>query len=296
MVPDTYHTPVLLQEVLDNLQIQQNEKYIDATLGGGGHTSEILRRGGRVLAIDADADALQFVESRKSEVDKLGRLVVVKGNFRDIDHIARENGFESVAGILFDLGVSSHQLDTPERGFSFGAEGPLDMRMDKELSVTASDLVNGLTRHELAELFTRFGEEGYARQIANKISEERQRNAITTTGQLAAIIESVVKTRKDEHHPATKVFQALRILVNDELHSLEEALPKCLLLLKDKGRLVVISFHSLEDRIVKRAFEKFESDALGRTITDKPVVPSDEEMHANRRSRSSKMRVFERTI
>lgn len=304
---DKYHISVLLQQVLEYLQVKSGEKYIDATLGGGGHTFEILRRGGKVLGLDVDEDALEYVRSkampagRQVESLKLeglakDNLVVKRSNFRDIGKIARENGFEKVAGILFDLGVSSHQVDTAERGFSFIKSGPLDMRMDQTLSVQAKDLVNGLTRQELTDLFTRFGEERFARKIATRISEERLKQPIETTDQLAALIERVVHTKEGQVHPATRVFQALRILINDELRSLEEALPQAVDLLDDSGRLVVISFHSLEDRIVKQQFEQLEREKKGIIITKKPIIPTDEEMEQNRRSRSSKLRVFERHV
>jgi 16S rRNA (cytosine1402-N4)-methyltransferase len=294
MQPDSYHTSVMLPEVLEQLHIQEGDSYIDATLGGGGHTLGIVERGGHVLAIDVDEDALAYVESQKSNVPNAKNLILVQGNFRDIDRIAKEHGYEKVAGILFDLGVSSHQLDTSGRGFSIRHNGPLDMRMDKTLSVRASDLVNGLTKQELTDLFIRFGEEGFARQIAGQIVEARKSKPIQTTGELAELVENVVRGNKLQIHPATKVFQALRIIVNDELNSLSEALPKAVLLLKKNGRLAVITFHSLEDRIVKHLFDEFSQEGKGRVLTEKPLLPSDFEMQTNRRSRSAKLRVFEK--
>lgn len=294
MVHDIYHTPVLKQEVLDYLLVTNNKRFIDATLGGAGHTSALLELGASVLGIDVDDDALSFVEQLTVHNSQFtNKLKVVKGNFRDIDRIAEENGFEDVDGILFDLGVSSHQLDTPQRGFSIQHTGPLDMRMDNTLSIKAKDLINGLTRQELVDLFTRFGEEGFARHISNAISEARHIKPIETTEELAKIIEKVVYG-KGEIHPATRVFQALRIVVNDELNSLEEALPKSINLLKKNGRVVVISFHSLEDRIVKNKFLEFEEKGLGKILTKKPLIPTELEQEKNRRSRSSKMRVFEK--
>lgn len=289
----TYHTSVLLQEVLDYLDIAPGQKYIDATLGGGGHSLEIVRRGGQVLGIDQDQEAIDFVKSKDWE-----RLTLVHGNFRDIDTIARSQKFEKVHGILFDLGVSSHQLESPTRGFSYLAEGPLDMRMDQTLSVRAADLLKILTKGELYDLFYRLGEERHARTIADSIIRARGVMPIETTGQLTALLLTAYGIR----HPTPKmkalvskrVFQALRIAVNDELEALEEALPKALSILEKKGRLVVISFHSLEDRIVKHAFRRFAEKNVGRIVTKKPIGPSEKEEKSNVSSRSSKLRVFEK--
>jgi 16S rRNA (cytosine1402-N4)-methyltransferase len=291
-----YHTSVLLQETIEQLQIKAGGKYIDGTIGGGGHTFEILKHGGRVLGLDVDEEALEFVEKGLGIRDQeLGEnLILVNGNFRDIDKIAREYRFNNVSGILLDLGISSHHVDEAERGFSFLKDGPLDMRMDKNLGVTAEDLVNGLTKNELYELFTKFGEEGFARVISNSIVNARKIKKIETTAELAQVIKRAVPYAKKGIHPATKAFQALRIAVNDELNSISETLPKALSLLESSGRLAIISFHSLEDRIVKQAFIGFEEKHLGRIITKKPIVPSDEEINENNRSRSSKLRVFEK--
>ena len=287
---NNYHTSVLLQEVLDYLELKRGKWYIDATLGGGGHTQAILERGCRVLGIDVDQDALNHVRQRLGSNED---LVLARGNFREIDTLAKEHGLEKVSGILFDVGVSSYQLDTPERGFSF-QDGPLDMRMDQQLSVTAGDLVNGLTNKELQELFVRLGEERYARSIAKHIEVYRKEQLIRTTGELVGIIRQAVPHLPTKVHPATRVFQALRIAVNDELHALSEALPKAVNLLESGGRLVVISFHSLEDRIVKRAFVTFEQEGLGKIITKKPIEATEDELGENRRSRSAKLRVFEK--
>lgn len=293
---NNYHTSVLLQEVIEFLNIKPGHKYIDATLGGGGHTVEMLRHGGDVLGIDVDGDAHSYVESlissRKEELK--GSFSSAYGNFEKIDEIAKEQGFIPVSGIVFDLGVSSHQFDTPERGFSF-QPGPLDMRMDKELAVTASHLVNGLTRVELITLFEKYGEEPFARKIAGSIAERRIKAPFQTTEDLAEVIKRAVP-KNDGIHPATRVFQALRMAVNDEMHVLENALPKALKLLGNDGRLAVISFHSLEDRIVKYAFEDFEKSGEGEIVTKKPIIPTQKEQEENRRSRSAKLRVFERKI
>lgn len=295
---NTYHISVLLQETIAQLNIRAGKRYIDGTIGGGGHTAEILKHGGIVLGLDVDQDALEFVQKDlrlKIKDLRFGTdLVLVKGNFKGIATIARENGFEKVAGILLDLGVSSHHFDEAKRGFSFQSEGPLDMRMDKELQVNAGDLVNALTRGELIELFTTYGEEPFARSIASHIVEARKEKRIETTTELAGIIRKAVPFTKKGINPATKVFQALRIAVNDELHVLIETLPKAVELLESNGRLAVISFHSLEDRIVKRSFLAFEEKGLGKVVTKKPIVPSEEEIMANSRSRSSKLRVFEK--
>jgi 16S rRNA (cytosine1402-N4)-methyltransferase len=293
-----YHTSVLLQETIEYLQIKAGENYIDGTLGGGGHTIEILKHGGKVLGIDIDQDALDYVaekfkvQNAKSEIGK--ELFLIRGNFKDIDTIAKENGFVDVAGILFDLGVSGHHFDDPSRGFSFQKEGPLDMRMDNELEVRAGDLINGLTKNELTDLFIRLGEERFARIIVSRLIEERTKKRIEKTTELAEIIKSAVPFSKKGIHPATKVFQALRIAVNDELNNLTEALPKALALLESGGRLAVISFHSLEDRIVKRSFLEFAKKNSGTIITKKPVIAGEEEIRANSRARSAKLRVFEK--
>ncbi len=288
---DEYHIPVFEQEVTRFLDVQRGNRYIDATLGGGGHSFEILKRGGSVLGIDVDDEAIAFVK-KKFSINE--RLTLVRGNFKDIAEIARLHGFTNVSGVLFDLGVSSYQLDTQDRGFSFKNSGPLDMRMDKSLSVTAEDLVNGLTKEELYELFSKYGEEDFAFAISKSIVGARSIKPITTTGELAAIIAKSVHGGNRDIHPATRAFQALRIVVNDELHSLKTALPQALTILGKKGRIVVISFHSLEDRIVKQAFRKFAKENKGNILTDKPIVPSESEQIANRRSRSAKLRVFEK--
>lgn len=291
-----YHTPVLLQETVESLQIRKGAKYIDATLGGGGHTEEILKRGGIVLGIDVDEDALHFVKNRIQDA----KLICVQGNFRDIDSIAKEHGFEHVAGVLFDFGVSSFQLDRAEKGFSFTKSGPLDMRMDKSLSFTAKDLVNGLTRAELQELFVRLGEERNAKNIASEIVRDREESQIETTDQLVRVIEKAFGVTNEMISPkrraqmCMRVFQALRIGVNDELGVIRDALPKALELLDKNGRLVVISFHSLEDRIVKQTFVDFEKRGRGKIITKKPVITGEDEARSNRRSRSAKLRVIEK--
>lgn len=292
---DRYHTTVLFEETLAWLEIKPDRKYIDATLGGGGHGLEVANRGGVLLGIDQDQDALEYVKNRiKNQESRIKeRLQLVKGNFKDLAEIARENGFVDVDGVLFDLGVSGHQFDTAERGFSFVREGPLDMRMDTDLSVKASDLVHGLTKKELEELFYKFGEERFGRKIADRIVVERGWGEIKTTGDLARIIEGAVP-KGGHSHPATRVFQALRIAVNDELNNLRSSLPQALDVMHSGGRIVVISFQSLEDRIVKQQFRAFEDKGKGTVLTKKPVIPGEQEVAVNVRSRSAKLRVFEK--
>ncbi len=293
---NNYHVSVLLRQTIELLNVQPEKKYIDGTLGGAGHTALILEHGGKVLGIDQDQDALNYVAKKfKAGKHTIGKeLILAKGNFKDIDVLAKEHGFENVAGILLDLGISSHHVDAAERGFSFMKEAPLDMRMDQELGVRASDLVNALTKNELFELFTKLGEERFSRSIVESIIRTRQIKRIETTTELAEIIRRAVPSSPKGIHPATKVFQALRIAVNDELNSVREVLPKAIPLLATGGRLAVISFHSLEDRIVKRAFLDFEEKGFGKIITKKPVIPTQEEIAENSRSRSSKLRVFEK--
>lgn len=281
------HNPVLVGQVIDFLIVSTGKKYLDLTVGAGGHSLEIIKRGGRVLGIDLDPEIL----ARARQV--LGnQATLVEGNYKDVDLIAKENGFEKLDGILLDLGLSSFQLDSPERGFSFRFDAPLDMRMSPELGVRAVDLVNGLNVGELEELFMKLGEEKQARRIAKEIVGSRVDHKITTTTELAEIVKKVKKVSFGKHiHPATQVFQALRIAVNDELNNLREVLPKASSLLGKDGRLVVISFHSLEDRIVK---DFFKSSSELKVLTEKPITASEEEVGLNPRSRSAKMRVAEK--
>lgn len=290
-----YHKSVLLQQVLNYLQVTDGKKYIDATLGGGGHTFGILKQGGKVLGLDVDSEAIDFVRSKIKDLGFKNDINIIKGNFRNIDVLAREKGFGKPAGILLDLGVSSHQLDTPERGFSFKSDAALDMRMDKDLSVRALDLLKVLTKGELYELFKNFGEESNALRIASNIVESRRVSPIENTLQLEAIIRKTVRNKNQKNNPAARVFQALRIAVNDELNAISEALPKALSLLETGGRLVIISFHSLEDRIVKHTFIDWKKKGLGTIITRDPVLPDESEIASNTRSRSAKMRVFEKS-
>lgn len=307
----SFHTSVLLQEVITLLRVAKGKKYIDATVGGGGHTFEILKRGGVVLGIDVDQSAIDHVKkilrdkdikmlregqdrSLNISISEYPNIILIRGNFRDIDTIAHSKGFDKVAGILFDLGVSSHQLKSGCRGFSFMHDVPLDMRMDTRLTVKAADLVNALHEGELYDLIHSLGEEHFASPIAFAIIRARAVKPIETTGELARIVREAYRGRRGKIDPATKVFQALRIAVNDELNNLSVVLPKSVTLLERGGRLTVVSFHSLEDRIVKEQFLQFQQMALGTVLTKKPIVPGSEEIAQNKKSRSAKLRVFEK--
>lgn len=303
-----YHIPVMLKEVLEFLNIQKDHWYIDCNIGGGGHTKGILEKGGNVIGIDLDPDAIkQVVQEFNPSLHYLNHgvinvtdgLIIAQENFADIDSVVSEvkamKQFNNLTinGVLFDLGVSTHQLEETERGFSFNNDAPLDMRMNPTKGTSAKDLVNGLYEKELAELFLKLGEENWSKPIAKRIVQYREKKQIETTGELANIILSVRGRSSSERiHPATRVFQALRIAVNDELNSLKEALPKAFEVLEPGGRIVVISFHSLEDRIVKNYFRELEEKKLAKVITDKPIETSEEETNLNPRSRSAKLRVI----
>lgn len=288
-----HHIPVMLNEVIENLQIKDGEKYIDATLGGGGHTKEILKHGGKVLGIDQDQDALDFVKEDQKESISNNNLTIAKGNFRDLTDIARKNNFTDISGILMDLGVSSYQLDTVGRGFSIKHEDILDMRMDKSSELSAIDVVNTYSYERLVDIFYRYGEEHNAKGIAQMIVDTRKKKPITTTQELSKLVEKIPH-KSEDIHPTTRVFQAIRIEVNDELSSLKAALEEAIEVLRPGGRLVVITFHSLEDRIVKMKFEKMMRGKLGFLVNKKPLVASFDETQKNKRSRSAKLRVFEK--
>jgi len=296
---DIYHIPALLNETVKALDIKPKHKYIDATLGGGGHSVEIVKKGGILLGIDQDPEAVSYASERLKNAQACPDLLppkLVQSNFAEIDKVAKEFGFEKVAGILFDLGVSSHQLETSNRGFSFNQEGPLDMRMNPNLSVTAKDLVNGLNEGELAELFWKLGEEKFSRRFAKAICQARLNRPIETCNDLSQIILQEVSPRGRfaRIHPATRVFQALRIAVNDELNSLKIALPKAVELLESQGRIVVLSFHSLEDSIVKRFFIDQMGKGILKIISKSPITPTKEEIRLNPRARSAKLRAAEK--
>lgn len=288
-----FHTPVMLKEIIEFLNIQQEAWYVDCNIGGGGHTQEILKRGGKVLGIDLDKEAISYLTTSMNPYIQTGDLILKQDNFANLKKIIEEFQISKIKGILFDLGLSSHQLDNPDRGFSFQSDAPLDMRMDQSIGATAADLINGLYENELVELFIKYGEENYPKRLAKKIVEIRSSRPITTTKQLADLVSSVIHTR-GKINPATKIFQALRIAVNDELGNLEKALPQAVEVLDGGGRLVVLSFHSLEDRIVKD-FIKVQVD-MGQvqSLTKKPIKPTEEEVRQNPRSRSAKLRAAEK--
>src|SRR5579885_616244 len=310
----TQHRPVMPAEVLAALRPHPGGRYIDATAGGGGHTALLLEHsapGGQVLAIDADPQALERIAARLREPLTSGQLLLAQGNFAELKHIAEHVGFGQVEGILFDLGLSSDQLADRARGFSFSGDGPLDMRFDPTQTTTAADLVNTLSEAALADLIWRYGEERRSRLIARRIVQARTHQPITRTAQLAQIAASGVPGHPGGIHPATRTFQALRIAVNDELQHLEQVLPQALDLLAPGGRLAVISFHSLEDRIVKRFFQAEARDCICppqtplcicqhrariRVITTHPLLASPAEQEQNPRARSAKLRVAERLI
>ena len=295
------HIPVLLKEVMDALAVRPGGRYVDGTLGRAGHTKEIIARGGMVLGIDRDEQAIR-------EIGEVAGLTAVRGRHGDLKEIANEKGWSEVDGILLDLGVSSPQLDEAGRGFSFLREGPLDMRMDRSSGLSAADIVNGESAERLEEIFRELGEEPQARRIAKAIAKEREKRKFETTVEFADFVERVVG-RRGAHHPATRVFQALRMEVNDEIGELERALEGGLGLLKSGGRFAVITFESLTDRIVKRFFAKHVGRMVSlqqggerwegeeprmRAVTGKVVVASEEEADFNPRSRSAKLRAAEK--
>jgi len=302
------HTPVLLQTAIKYLNVKPNQLYIDATVGGGGHAELILQKGGRVLGIDCDPEAIGVTQKRlaqacpnspffqKGEANEQGRVPpkrqwqLIKGNFANLENIVKQAKIGQVDGILFDLGATAYQLTSKRRGFSFRSNAPLDMRMDPDLNVTAADLIAALSENELYQIFTKFSQEQLARPIARAIVGARRIKPIKTCQELATIIERIYRKR-GRIHPATKVFQALRIAVNDELNNLKKALPQALRLLKKEGRLVVISFHEGEDRIVKNFLKKNSQAMKLKIITKNIVRPDDEEIIINPRARSAHLRV-----
>lgn len=308
----TQHIPVMPAEVLEALHPHAGGRYIDGTTGGGGHTTLLLEHSepdGQVLAIDADPQALERVEERLRAFITAGRLRLAHGNFAELYRIAKDAGFGAVDGILLDLGFSSDQLANRERGFSFSIDGPLDMRFDPAQPTTAADLVNTLPERELADLLWRYGEERRSRQIARRIVQARVRQPITRTMQLAQLVATGAPSHAGGIHPATRTFQALRIAVNRELASLEAALPQAVDLLIPGGRLAVISFHSLEDRIIKHYFQMEARNCICpprtpvcvcghqahlKIVTSHALVASPAEQQHNPRARSAKLRIAER--
>jgi len=289
------HTPVMLAEIMEALQPAAGKILLDGTVGYGGHTHEWLRRSepdGIVIGLDQDPEALQY--SRKLLEPVGTRCTLLQANFEQFDLALTANNIAAVDAMLLDLGVSSPQLQVGPRGFSFQQEGPLDMRMNPESALTAAEIVNKWPEPKLADLFHEYGEERYARRIARMIVQERRQNRIETTQHLAQLIKSRVRSASRRIHPATRVFQALRIAVNNELGALDHFLDKFQSYLRPRGRVAILSYHSLEDRRVKLAFRKAAADQL-RILTKKPLTPSDEEIHDNPRARSAKLRVGEKT-
>ncbi len=306
------HTSVLLQETIEQLKIRPDGIYVDGTLGGGGHAYEVLSRlseHGRLIGIDQDADAIRAAAKRLDPFKD--QVSIVRSNYADMRAQLKNLGIEKVDGILLDLGVSSFQLDTPERGFTYRIEdAPLDMRMDDRQKLTAKDIVNEYSEKELFRIIRDFGEDKFAKNIAKHIVNTRREKEILTTGELCAVIRGAIpmKVQKSGGHPAKRTFQAIRIELNRELDVLKDSLDDMIDLLHDGGRICVITFHSLEDRIVKTIFRKNEHPCIcppdfpvcvcGRiskgTAVRKPIVPSEEELKNNKRSKSAKLRVFER--
>ena len=307
------HKSVLLEESIEGLQIKPEGIYMDGTLGGGGHAIEAAKRlkgKGRLFGIDRDEEALHAAGERLKDYED--RVTLIRDTFENGVLRLKEMGVSGVDGILLDLGVSSYQLDNPERGFSYNQDTELDMRMDKRQSLTAKEIVNGYSREELARIISEYGEDKFARNIAKHIDEARKQAPIETTFQLNDIIKAAIpaKMRAEGGHPSKRTFQAIRIECNRELEGLRNALEEMIPFLNPGGRICIITFHSLEDRIVKSAFKKQENPCtcppefpvcvcgkkpLGKVITRKPILPSGEEMEANSRAKSAKLRIFERS-
>lgn len=306
------HVPVLLDEVMDGLNLQPSGIYVDGTLGGAGHSSQIAARlteGGRLIGIDQDRDAIAAASRRLEAFGDM--VIIVHDNYEHIPQILQQLGISSVNGILLDIGVSSYQLDNPERGFSYNSDEPLDMRMDQESPVTAADIVNERSQEELTRILRDYGEERYAANIARRIVQERESRPFTTTGDLVRVIRASVPMKMQEKYgnPCKRSFQAIRIACNRELDVLQDSIDQLIDLLSPGGRLCIITFHSLEDRIVKNAFRRNENPCTcppefpvcvcgkkskGKVITRKPIVPSENELERNKRAASSKLRVFEK--
>ena len=308
------HKSVLLYETVDSLNIRPDGIYVDGTLGGGGHAYEVCRRlgeHGRLIGIDQDADAIAAATKRLEPF--ADKVTVVRSNYENIASILHELGIEKVDGIYLDLGVSSYQLDTASRGFTYREDAPLDMRMDQRNTQTAADIVNTYSEMELYRIIRDYGEDRFAKNIAKHIVAARQEAPVETTGQLIEIIKAAIpkKVRATGGHPAKKTFQAIRIELNRELEVLSDTLDEMIDLLEEDGRICIITFHSLEDRIVKNIFRKNENPCTcpkefpvcvcgkkpkGKVITRKPILPTKSEMEENPRAKSAKLRVFERHI
>jgi 16S rRNA (cytosine1402-N4)-methyltransferase len=306
------HISVLLDETIENLDVKPDGIYVDGTLGGAGHAYEVCKKlsdKGKFIGIDQDEEAIAVSAKRLEEFGK--KVTVVKSNYVHMKQVLEEQGIQKVDGIVLDLGVSSYQLDNSERGFSYMEDAPLDMRMDREQPITAKDIVNRYPEAELVRIIRDYGEERFAKSIARNIVKERERKELETTGELVDIIRSSMpaKARNGKGHPAKRTFQAIRIECNQELEVLREALDDMVDMLNEDGRICIITFHSLEDRMVKTSFRKAENPCTcppdfpvcicgkkpkGKVITRKPILPSEEEMERNPRSKSAKLRVLKR--
>lgn len=304
-----HHVTVLKNEAVDGLLVRQGGIYIDMTLGGGGHSGEILKRGGTLIGIDKDENAIKAAGAVLSEAGS--DFTLVKSDFKDVKKVIRDLGIEAVDGIVMDLGVSSHQLDEAERGFSYMNDGLLDMRMDRQSEFSARDVVNRYDEKELFRVINDYGEERWAKRIASFIVEARVKKEIETTGELVSIIKAAVPkgARMEGPHPAKRTFQAIRIEVNGELSILEESVRSGIDILKPGGRISVITFHSLEDRCVKNTYAKLYKGCICppeypvcvcgkkpeiKIVTKKPIVPTEEEIEKNPRARSAKLRIAEK--
>ncbi len=306
------HITVLKEESVESLNIKKDGVYVDCTLGGAGHSELILTklsREGHLYAFDQDDVAIDHARKRLSRFE--GQFTIIKSNFRYLKEELNKRGVDTVDGILFDLGVSSPQLDEAERGFSYQHDAPLDMRMDRSVELTAEEIVNEWSFHDLLKIISKYGEERFAKQIARKIEAFRLNKRIKTTGELVEIIKDAIPApaRRTGGHPAKRTFQAIRIAVNDELRAFEDALKDAILLTKKGGRIAVITFHSLEDRICKHIFKEESTgpefppnlpiipegyEPTLKIVTRKPIIPTDEEVTSNKRSRSAKLRVAEK--
>lgn len=306
------HISVLLEETIDSLAIKPDGIYVDGTLGGGGHSLEICKRlgeGGRLIGIDQDEDAIKAATERLK--DYKDKVTIVHSNYQEIDSVLRELSISGVDGIVLDLGVSSYQLDNAERGFSYREDAPLDMRMDRSKEMTAYEIVNNYSESDLFRVIKNYGEDNFAKNIAKHIVKAREIKPIETTFELNEIIKAAIpaKMRQGTGHPSKKTFQAIRIELNRELEVLENSIDRMINLLNPGGRLSIITFHSLEDRIVKNLFRDNMNPCTcppnfpvcmcgkvptGKIITRKPIAPSEEELEYNKRAKSSKLRVFER--
>lgn len=307
------HTSVLLEETIENLNIRPDGIYVDGTLGGGGHAFHVCSRlgeQGRFIGIDQDAAAIAAASERLKPFED--KVTIVRSNYSDMKQVLHQLGIEKVNGIVLDLGVSSYQLDTAERGFTYRENAPLDMRMDQRQTKTARDIVNEYSEMELYRMIRDYGEDKFAKNIAKHIVRARQEKPLETTDELTEVIKAAIpmKFRATGGHPAKRTFQAIRIELNHELEVLKDHLQEMVELLDTDGRICIITFHSLEDRIVKNIFRKCENPcecppsfptcvcgkkSLGKVISRKPILPSDEELEANSRSKSAKLRVFERS-